>query len=54
MERHLAFRDYLRAHPKPREIYGRLKESLARQFPADIESYMDGKQVSLKKLNAKR
>jgi GrpB-like predicted nucleotidyltransferase (UPF0157 family) len=41
--RHLAFRDYLRAHPAEAEAYGRLKAGLAQQHPSDIEGYMDGK-----------
>jgi GrpB-like predicted nucleotidyltransferase (UPF0157 family) len=41
--RHLAFRDYLRAHFGEAEAYGRLKEALARRFPHDIEGYMAGK-----------
>ncbi|MBM7644518.1 GrpB-like predicted nucleotidyltransferase (UPF0157 family) [Scopulibacillus daqui] len=44
IERHLAFRDYLRAHPKSAKEYGNLKEALAQQFPYDIESYIKGKE----------
>jgi GrpB-like predicted nucleotidyltransferase (UPF0157 family) len=40
---HLNFRDYLIAHPREAESYGRLKEVLARQFPHDIMGYMRGK-----------
>lgn len=43
IERHLAFRDYMRVHEKEREEYARLKKSLAQKFPYDIESYCDGK-----------
>ena len=41
--RHLAFRDYMNAHPEEARAYGRLKEKLAREFPSDFEAYMDGK-----------
>ncbi len=41
--RHLAFRDYMNAHPEEARAYGRLKEKLAREFPTDFEAYMDGK-----------
>ncbi len=41
--RHIAFRDYLRAHPEVAHEYGELKAALALQHPNDIESYMDGK-----------
>lgn len=44
IERHLAFRDYLRTHPNVKKKYGNLKEALAKQFPYDIESYINGKQ----------
>lgn len=39
VERHLAFRDYLIAHPPEAQAYGRLKEMLARQCEQDRESY---------------
>lgn len=41
--RHLAFRDYLRAHPMPTRQYGELKRRLAVAHSHDIEAYMDGK-----------
>jgi GrpB-like predicted nucleotidyltransferase (UPF0157 family) len=41
--RHLAFRDYMNAHPEVAHAYGRLKEKLAQGFPTDFEAYMDGK-----------
>lgn len=41
--RHLAFRDYMRAHPITAHEYSRLKERLAAQFPEDMESYIAGK-----------
>ena len=43
IERHLAFRDYLRANPDVCYEYSKLKTRLAEQFPDDIEAYMDGK-----------
>ncbi|MDW0115301.1 GrpB family protein [Sporosarcina saromensis] len=43
IERHLAFRDYLRVHPNISKQYGDLKERLANQFPDDIDAYIDGK-----------
>jgi GrpB-like predicted nucleotidyltransferase (UPF0157 family) len=41
--RHLAFRDYLRAHPNDARAYEALKQRLANAFPNDIGSYTDGK-----------
>lgn len=43
MERHLAFRDYMIAHPDEAEAYTVLKRELAREFPHDAEGYMAGK-----------
>ncbi len=51
-ERHLAFRDYLRAHPKEAKAYGDLKQSLARRFAESIEAYMDGKHDFIQRLEA--
>jgi GrpB-like predicted nucleotidyltransferase (UPF0157 family) len=41
--RHLAFRDYLRAHPAAARDYDALKQQLAESYPNDISSYTDGK-----------
>jgi GrpB-like predicted nucleotidyltransferase (UPF0157 family) len=41
--RHISFRDYLNAHPEDALKYSILKRSLAKQYPFDIERYMDGK-----------
>jgi GrpB-like predicted nucleotidyltransferase (UPF0157 family) len=41
--RHLAFRDYLIAHPEAAQAYSQLKQRLAAAHPTDIEAYMDGK-----------
>ena len=41
--RHLAFRDYMRAHGEERAAYAALKIALAERFPEDIEAYCDGK-----------
>ena len=53
IERHLAFRDYLRAHKEEAAAYGKLKTALALQYPEDIESYCDGKDAFVKELEAK-
>lgn len=41
--RHLAFRDWLRAHPKGASSYASLKRELAARFPADILAYTEAK-----------
>jgi GrpB-like predicted nucleotidyltransferase (UPF0157 family) len=38
-ERHLLFRDYLRAHPETANEYARLKYELAERFPRDVDAY---------------
>ncbi|GEN83140.1 hypothetical protein SLU01_14520 [Sporosarcina luteola] len=43
IDRHLAFRDFLRKHPEKAKAYGDLKEKLAQKFPYDIDSYINGK-----------
>ena len=48
IERHLAFRDYLIAHPEDAEKYSQLKQELAQKYPQDLEGYMDGKDEFIK------
>lgn len=43
IDRHLAFRDYLRAHQDVAREYGTLKSKLMDQHPYDMESYINGK-----------
>ncbi|UKS57263.1 GrpB family protein [Exiguobacterium acetylicum] len=50
IERHLVFRDYLRAHPEEANAYGTLKEQLAATYPYDIEAYIAGKDAFVKEL----
>ena len=51
IERHLNFRDYMRAHPAEAQAYNRLKETLARKFPEDIEGYIRGKDAFIKEID---
>ncbi len=48
--RHLAVRDFLRAHPDIASKYGELKMKLAMEFPEDIEGYCAGKNDFVKQL----
>lgn len=42
-ERHLLFREYLRAHPETTREYARLKYKLAERFPGDVDAYTPAK-----------
>jgi GrpB-like predicted nucleotidyltransferase (UPF0157 family) len=46
--RHLAFRDYMLAHPAVAGEYGALKERLANAHPHDMAAYNDGKDAFVK------
>ena len=52
VNRHLAFRDYLRAHPDKALVYSDHKRAVARQYPYEIEAYVDGKDALVKQLLA--
>lgn len=43
LKRHVAFRDYLRAHPGDREKYGDVKREAARKHPENIDAYLEEK-----------
>jgi len=49
--RHLAFRDYMIAHPEAAEAYSDLKRDLAAKYPEDIEAYMDGKDEFIQEID---
>lgn len=53
IERHLAFRDYLRQHPQAVKEYGALKVELAKRFPYDISAYIDGKDSFVSEMEQK-
>jgi GrpB-like predicted nucleotidyltransferase (UPF0157 family) len=49
--RHLAFRDYLIAHPDDARAYSELKRSLAESYANDADAYMDGKDDFIKQID---
>lgn len=51
VERHLAFRDYLIAHPADARRYGELKRKLAAEHPRDADAYMDGKDGFIREMD---
>ncbi len=52
LKRHLAFRDYLRAHPAAIREYSRIKEEGAALYPDDIERYIAHKSPFIEKIYA--
>lgn len=53
VERHLAFRDYMIAHPEDTQRYSELKRRLAEEYPTSIDGYMDGKDGFIKEMDQK-
>jgi GrpB-like predicted nucleotidyltransferase (UPF0157 family) len=53
IERHLAFRDYMIAHPVIAQSYSSLKQRLAAAHADDLEVYMDGKDSFIKEHETK-
>ena len=49
--RHLAFRDYMIAHPGEAQRYSELKRKLAEEHPQSIDGYMDGKDGFIKEMD---
>jgi GrpB-like predicted nucleotidyltransferase (UPF0157 family) len=51
VERHLAFRDYMIAHPGEAQRYSELKRRLAEEHPQSLDGYMDGKDGFIKEMD---
>ncbi|HEY0022271.1 MAG TPA: GrpB family protein [Longimicrobium sp.] len=49
--RHLAFRDYMIAHPADAQRYSDLKRKLAEEYPWDMDGYVDGKDGFIKEID---
>ena len=52
-ERHLAFRDYMIAHPGDAQRYSELKRKLAEEHPQSMDGYMDGKDGFIREIDQK-
>ncbi|MCK4568153.1 MAG: GrpB family protein, partial [Candidatus Thorarchaeota archaeon] len=50
IEKHLAFRNYMIAHPEDIKIYSELKMVLARRFQWDIDGYIRGKHLYMERM----
>ncbi|MBI4675389.1 MAG: GrpB family protein [Chloroflexi bacterium] len=53
IERHLLFRDYLRAHPDARDAYAELKRGLAEKFRNDRPTYTEAKTEFVRDIEAR-
>jgi GrpB-like predicted nucleotidyltransferase (UPF0157 family) len=51
VERHLAFRDYLIAHPEDAQRYSELKRKLADEHAQSMDGYIDGKDSFIKEID---
>ena len=54
LQNHLVLRDHLRSNPSDVAAYSALKMRLAREFPHDIASYIEGKSNFILSILAKR
>ena len=50
LKRHIAFRDYLRSHPSAVREYSLIKEQGAKQYPTEIEHYIEHKTPFIEKI----
>ncbi len=53
IERHLAFRDYMIAHPDDAQKYSELKRTLAAEHSQNPDGYMDGKDGLINEIDDK-
>ena len=53
IKQNLLFRDFMNTHPREANNYSQLKEALAAKYPHDIDSYINGKDLFVKKILAK-
>jgi GrpB-like predicted nucleotidyltransferase (UPF0157 family) len=51
IDRHLDFRDYLRAHPTEAQAYSQLKAELAQKYRHDAVAYTDAKSSFVRKID---
>src|SRR2546423_13276287 len=51
VERHLAFRDYMIAHPGEAQRYSELKRRPAEEHPQSMDRYVDGKDGFIKEMD---
>ena len=52
LKRHITFRDYLRTHPDAVREYSQIKAEGAKQYPDDIEQYIEYKSPFIEKIYA--
>jgi GrpB-like predicted nucleotidyltransferase (UPF0157 family) len=53
LKRHIALRDYLRAHKEDRDKYSKIKSQAAAMYPEDIDSYIEYKSPCINEIYKK-
>lgn len=53
VQRHLLFRDYMRAHSEDAQRYSELKRRLAKEYPTNGKAYTVGKNEFIREMNRK-
>lgn len=53
IERHLAFRDFLRAHPEHAKKYAAVKREMGERYPHDMAAYTDGKSEFIREMEGR-
>ena len=53
LKRHIVFREFLRRNSKEREEYSKIKKSLFKRFKDDRESYIEGKDSTIRTILSK-
>ena len=53
VERHIAFRDFMQAHPEMAKRYSDLKRQLADEHRRDTKQYTEGKDAFIKEMERK-
>ena len=51
IKRHLAFRDFMIAHPEEAQKYSELKRKLAAEYPQNMDGYINGKDDFIKEID---
>lgn len=53
LKKHIVFRDWLKVNPDDRYAYSKIKLEMAKKYPKDIDSYIEGKSSCIVKIYKK-